>query len=846
MRTPRSIQRYSDLTNLYGPYGRHGVITSRGTLVMGLRLGGVDNSTLTINDMRALTQIFRNVMTTLPDNLILTSYKITTKAPPLHYKTAEHPVSRYVVEKRERFINDDLNLSRTQLYFMLEIEPDLGFYHRPGFLTLLNLMVKSPFSSRARAQLKANYLDEQAIVFYRDAMDELLDQLEVSVQQLQTRFQMVMGCDVLGHQDIWRLARFLTTYDTEHLYGGDPVVPDNNWQDLLADGDARVVDAENMPLLLVRNRQDTWARFGSLKNWIEDDIKPGAFFFGDYAPLARNDNHVYMCRFRPLSAWARGRFFRGRKDELVRQNITLEEMLTGRGVREDKIIRPTQKKQLEELDEASGLPERWGYFSASFCLLGTPKTIRKSSASLQSQFEAAGAGVLWEGDAIPLIYRSMQPGVPDYHVREHPFNMTQFAACFAAYGENEGKWECEDIRQEHLFTFTTRGKTPYYFSQWLGGSGAVIGVGPIRSGKSFIKNTLATHFGKYAGSIYRAIDIDPGTEPIAQLFGDDGRIFSIDLAGGRGLNPFAMLNGRNEALVAAHIKDMVVSMLSYNNAIEAQTMSASEEKNLQYCIGQLVRMSDPRFRHFPALFAMLEPALKEKLASFYDSGIYAALFTEDDAIGHSDARMGVYNLAGIRDILPYKELAMKEIFWRTSLLFEDPAWRSVPKLLDIDEAHAILKTRMDAENVIRYIRTGGKHLMGITLWSQSPQEFLSIDDWPALRSAAATLFFTADAALDASLYKDAFELTPGEIQMISELQPQREALIVQRRSGVSKVVQLIVDDEQYALCTSSPLEAARRAALIEQYGFKKGIDLFIRELSETRSSLVNPTKMEAA
>src|SRR5204863_4803904 len=105
---------------------------------------------------------------------------------------------------------------------------------------------------------------------------------------------------------------------------------------------------------------------------------------------------------------------------------------------------------------------------------------------------------------------------------------------------------------------------PFFFSNFIGGRAMLIGIGPIRSGKTFLKNTLATHFLKYGGVI-RSIDIDPGTETLALAFGDDGGIFRVTADGRHGLNPFVNYQGEGDIGFVVHLTTLLIEMMRAND-----------------------------------------------------------------------------------------------------------------------------------------------------------------------------------------------------------------------------------------------------------------------------------------
>ena len=142
----------------------------------------------------------------------------------------------------------------------------------------------------------------------------------------------------------------------------------------------------------------------------------------------------------------------------------------------------------------------------------------------------------------------------------------------------------------------------------------------------------------------------------------------------------------------------------------------------------------------------------------------------------------------------------------------------------------MLRTPYICEYIVRGVRTWGKWLAGIGLWTQGADEFAKIADWPVLRSAASTFFFMADPTMDRALYKSVFDLTDGECDEIKGLVPQREAFIIQREAGVSKKIILEVEPEQYVISTSRPAEAEARRRNINLYGFEAGIEKTVEEL----------------
>ncbi|MCP5112316.1 MAG: Type IV secretion, partial [bacterium] len=176
-----------------------------------------------------------------------------------------------------------------------------------------------------------------------------------------------------------------------------------------------------------------------------------------------------------------------------------------------------------------------------------------------------------------------------------------------------------------------------------------------------------------------------------------------------------------------------------------------------------------------------------------------------------------------------------EIFYRVTAEFEGQANRRLPKLLEIDEAHHALALPSFRDFIVRKVRTWGKFGAGITLWSQSANDYLRTPDWDAIRGAATTFMFFADPRMDAALYKEAFPLNDGHCEAIRNLVPKRELFLVQPEVGVAKKLILTVEPEQYVVNTSDPHEAAQRDELIARHGFEEGLRLAVEQIHQVNN-----------
>lgn len=410
----------------------------------------------------------------------------------------------------------------------------------------------------------------------------------------------------------------------------------------------------------------------------------------------------------------------------------------------------------------------------------------------------------------------MLPGFPKRCFRSTEFNATQAAACSLAFKSSEGVRQWGPKKEEALYILESEDGSPFHYTPFIGDKCLVLGVGPTRSGKTFMKNVLAGHFMKYGG-LYHAIDVDPGSEPLARFFKEDGGIFRLD--GRRGFNPFVAATGKDDPQFSFHMMAQLRLMQKLNDSERLQELEPYEQEQLDRALRAVLSLPAD-MGHAKNLSGLFEHAteLKPKFSRWLKGGMYGDLFDNvEDGVGTLDKKVAVYNLASVKDTPALASLAMNEVFFRVTRLFESPGYRTIPKFLEMDEAQYVLSIPGAAERAVAKARTWFKHGGGMGFWTQSPEHYMAIPEWATLRASATTFVFMPDQELDAGMYKEAFHLTDGECEAIANLTPRKQAYIVQREAGISKVVNLNVAPEEYVIATSRPDEAVIVNQMLEQY-----------------------------
>ena len=825
----------ADLLNEYGLY-KDAVLSRSGSLLDGFRLSGLEPDSLSEEALEQLTLTLSHVYSLMPDNLYQTQYYIKTLGHQVSFRDREDPIVATLVNRRAAYLNQK-PLANTHLFHLFEAV-------KPAALKLLNKgdllrhAMMSPVSSVSRNYVRQHLSARGHFALSMSATDDAYQSLQQVMQEVGSHYDSLLMADPLGVDGVGRLLAFLLTLDVSYLQENTPLsLPLTDWDQALAPADIDFVSFNRADYIRISGDVTRYARLISGSKFMSDQITPGLFISEELNPLVTSGNFILMSRFKPMSQYGQSSFFRQRTNELERQNISLRGMLRGNDLLDDKdrvaVMRGSLKGQFEQLDAAQDLDVRWGTVNLSALAFDTDLArLDQTVRELNSAFHRIGVGTVYERAGLPKAYQSIYPAGSSQHFRDLPFNTTQYAASSLLYKSATGLPIITDYNnEESLYVFESKDGTVFHYSPFINGRGLVINIGPIRSGKSFLRATLATHFGKYGGLI-RLLDIDPGGEPVAQCYGEDGAIFRVDVSKDKGFNLFASYREDvdNESLFLSHLSRSITNLLSLNESSSMQVFAPQEQLEIDRAIKATLSLP-VAMRSLSNVAAHCSKDVQAKMARFVGEGLYGHIFDSPiDAIGAVDTKVAAFNLAALKDNPDVLPLVMNEIFFRIISAFEDPSLRTVPKYADFDEAHIFLKIPGVADMIASRIRTWGKWLGGMSLTTQSPRELIDIPDWPVLRSAASTLIFMADPTLDPDLYKEAFQLTDAEIHQIAHLKPRKEAYIIQREIGVSKIILVDVEPEQYVINTSRPDESTLRARNIEQFGFDAGIQKTVEAL----------------
>lgn len=820
----RKVQDITEAFPVFAPYGSSFAVTKRGTLLAGIAVGGADFDALTDGDLAHVALVAGQVAEHLPLGASVTQYYIHLDRVPVRIRDRANALSHSISKARERFLNDR-GLARSFLFHVYEFaDPAASTTSLWG--DLQDNLAGGLFETQRRKKLLTRLRNPSATILSREGMAQLARNASDSLDTIASLWGKIGDARIVDQAELWSLMRYLATFDPGHLTDEARSclpMPDDDLDIRLPNGDIDLAEIRDRTYLKLHGDVTRYVRIASIVGSPAEPL--GWLSSGPDAPLRKKGDYILVHHFEPLSELAKTTKFTAARNALERTRINLVAMLKGETSTLADERRPKHTEKLAAIEAAEARKDRWGTaFSAIILPHEEPEAITSLVRDFNGCLANRGFNIVWESVGLPFAFRSIQPGGAGASKRLTTIASTRHGLLSLALKTHLGQPTVVDLGGEEAnFIFETTTGEPFYYSSFVGGRSFVIGVGPIRSGKTYLKNSVASHFLKYGGYL-RSIDIDPGGKCVCDVFSEGGQGY-LELGEHGGLNPFiSQADDPEDLSFAIYLAQQLQIMLQDNNSEEQRRLDRDEQKDVDRSIRAVMAMRDPAMRTLPTLFRHMNHHTRAKFERWLARGLYDGILNaEVDAIGPLNKSISTWNLGRFRDVDQVLRPVLFDLFYRVTRSFEDPATRSIPKELAVDEAHHLLAIAYFRDTVVSKVRTWGKFGAGISLWSQSAIEYARIPEWSTVRAAASTFFFMADPSMDPDQYRETFPLTEGDIAAIRSLIPKRQAYIVQPEIGVRKTVILRVDPTQHVINTSHPREVAVRDRLIRERGLTDGI-----------------------
>lgn len=801
-------------------------LTSTGGLLGAIELSGIDPDAQTMAEATRLAVMTANILGALPLFVAVTQHYVHAEGHRITLRDRPaKPLAHRLSKAREAALNSR-GLATARLVHLFHYTDPAAL--NSGLGPALARLPMLAFDHAERRSILARLRAPQALLLREQELHQRAQQLRKVLADAAAKWSLTMEAKVLGLGECWRFIKFLGNFDPGYLDTNRPMqVPTDDLAVALANGDVQPVQVDWVDMLKIHGARPRYVRFAAVTKTPANPV--GLWSLGNEAPIRARGNFMLTTHFSPLTELARSLKFRSARNNLERMRLDLKALFLADQIEESGQAPETLliRKKRAELERAEAIEDRWGLFFSNIALFDSdPRRLIQDCDRLHTVLTARGIELAWEVAGLPVAYKAVQAAGQAHSVRNATVTLSRAAAMSLSARSATGAATVPDLAgEEAQYVLETADGQPFWYSPYVGGRAFTIAVGPTRSGKTFFKNTLSAHFLKYGGFV-RALDIDPGTEALAAAWGKDGGVVRLDAeADGRrkGLNPFVAAGAGDDIAFVAHLLDLGQALLAANDTAETQTLERHEQLAFDAAVQATLRLP-PAMRSLEHLVAHLPRETQEKFARWVSGGAYDGIFNAiQDGIGALDTPLGVINLQAYRDDLRVLRPLFLDLFFRVSRLFEAAPHRALPKQLDIDEAHHPLAIAAFRAFLLKKVRTWAKYNASITLWTQSPGDYLAIDGWDAIRTAASTFIFLADGQMDEDLYKRAFRLSDGMCAAIRRLVPRREAFIVQPEIGIAKTVILEAEPEQRIINTSHPRDVALRDRLIAEHGFEEGL-----------------------
>jgi hypothetical protein len=809
-------------------------LTRRGSLIGGLECTGINRDTLSREEVAFYTLDDITHLQTLPRHMTLWRFLVHADGEEIRIKRRSDKFCDYLGRARQASLN--ASLYTTRLFWCFEVHPDTTSASRKWSAFVHDLLRGHP---NAWGHWRAKSLLRHQRVLLEGQLAILQDLLAVTT----ARWQGFMQCRPLVENELWAVFRLLATADQRKLTTAlNEAVPEVDAGSHLLDGDVSRVKSDDpaargYSFLRFDGMDVRYARLASITK-LPDKPKPGML-----SELPSRGSYAIVTAWSPYSELQRDLLLYRKAVQIKQGNVSVIKSFLGKY--EDRMNRETMpqriKDRLDLIEKAESSPQILGKVHIfAYAFGATPGEVRATSLALSKALDQSAIRYVWESHGAFPTYAAMIPGGLHQAHTHIDTDLGVAAEASLLYAPHKGAPRIE---------FNGDDEPVMFFRNRLGGllpmppevEGIAFNtiVGRIGSGKSLLMNALAANGMKH-GTLTVMAGIDPGNEPLTAVFGNKAGLFRLD----KGMNVFAPCQGHNDRLFIVHFIQLVAQFIKTNEAEELRHFTARDELDLRLGLKALLRRPREDWQ-LTQLASYLQPGLRDKLSNWLqaadirESGFYADLFDcKRDGPGLVTQPLTVYNLMAYKDDpIAFKAL-LAAMFYRIRLAFESRQFLDRRKHLYVDEGHAWLELPEAQRFIIKGKRTGRKSRFGMTIATQSAEDFGAIPQWDALRSALATVVIFPDARANEDIYKGVFRLTDGEIEAVRTMQPHREFLMIQRDIGLSQVAIHDVEPGAEVIYTSKPDEVLRRdavladnlasyeldEALMRTYAFMKGQD----------------------
>ena len=431
-------------------------------------------------------------------------------------------------------------------------------------------------------------------------------------------------------------------------------------------------------------------------------------------------------------------------------------------------------------------------------------------------FASHDAKVIREGYGQLPAWFSRMPGQPRRRQVRSVFVSAGVTACMAPiFGPPVGTPKSGHLRAAALAILETQWRTPYHYDLFQGDVGHTLVLGATGAGKSFALNFLLVQALQYHPRIL-ILDLGGSYRWLTQFLGGGYMELSPAAADGQGfqLRPFSLPAGERTY-------QFLTGWISRLLRIGGWKLSGSDPSEIRARVEDLYAF-EPGERTLGTLVHSLPAKMWPALGRWHGDGAWGKYF--DNPADGEDLQFQdwqVIDMAGAAEHDDLCEAALFYLLERLRLALENPDETARVKLMVVDEAWRYLQDPAVLSYLAEAAKTWRKKNAALIVATQSAVDVTGTAGAEALLESMPTKLFLANPDLPEKA-AETFRLNPSEMNTIRGLIPKRELYL--RRTDAAGILRLEVDPASYWLYTSSPVDAAKRAAAVEEHGLEQALE----------------------
>ena len=752
-------------------------LTKAGALGQVYRLRGVDYECLDHAERRTVAHRFERALRHLDESFRIYQYVIKRPAAPIAATTHSHPMVNEALVRRATYLTAKADaLFELDLYLVVLYEGWTARRSLSGTAARLwqspRSVVRETFSARATSAALAEQIDRAAATLHQKAH-------AFTVQLADT-----VAPRLLPKDEAFRFFRRLLNYAPHKV---DPVglTHDTHLDFYVADSpiechrDHLLVDGYRVKVLTMK----------------EPPAKTFAHILQDLYAIP--STFIACFEWQRLSNAQMRRDLHARRRHFFNQKVSLVNYLSPQTKTEDMLVDDSAAATVQELGQSLTALEVDGHIFGA-CSLTVVAYDRDAGRLDRSVAEcvkvfAGHDGALYE-ESYNLLnaWLAVVPGNASHNLRRLALLNTNAADLSFLFTLDTGDRHSRHLAdRDCLAVFETEYQTPYFWNLHYQDVGHVLIQGATGSGKSFLTNFIVTHAQQY-DPVTVIFDLGGSYDALVTRLG--GSIWRMGLTERSfTINPFC-LDPTPEHL---HFLFLFVRVLV--EASGQHQLTLVEDRDLYEAVENVYALDAPQ-RRLITLANLLPRALAQHLHRWVQGGPYAALFDNvEDTLTFQ--RVQCFDFEGLEQFPLVLEPLLFYVLHRASASIQNRSAASQLKLFVLDEAWRFARNATVKGYIREALKTWRKRNAAMILATQSSEDFLDADLLRTVVESCPTKFFLANPGMDLDRARERFHLNQTEAALIAQLRPRQQALL--KRPDVSKVINLHVDPQAYALYTNT-------------------------------------------